>query len=429
MFRTVVRVAIALAVILVVPFAGAQTLPRPGGVAATADPSSGRIAFVMPDGRPATVDPATGRVRVLSPEPQRASFPSWSPDGRRVAFGTLTARAARVDVVDPLDLQLTSVYESPSDAPIYVSWGPSSDDLAMLAVDVEGMALHLLDVRSASSRIFARGSPFFWSWSRSGERMLVHRDVLGAGAVVGFTELSHFEVADPLPHPGVFQSPALSPTERFVAYATLTAGDVRRIVIAPSAPAPAGARDDEALETRELPHVGLASLAWHPRLDLLAAQRGAQGGFGSIVLLDAVTGDLEVVTPGRSLAFFWSPDGASIAYLTLRLDGPGFGDERRVSAALGVQDPGLPRLTVHVFDVASGRTREVADFVPTLLFVEQFLPFFDQYARSHRVWSPSGDALVFAALDPFGAPTITLFALDGSVTPLAQGEMPSFNVR
>jgi TolB protein len=31
---------------------------------------------------------------------------------------------------------------------------------------------------------------------------------------------------------------------------------------------------------------------------------------------------------------------------------------------------------------------------PTQLFLEQFLPFFDQYALSHLIWSPTSDALV-----------------------------------
>jgi TolB protein len=404
--------------------AGAETVPSGRALPVSA---FGHVAFVLPDGRPAMVDPVSGTVTVLSTEPQIASFPAWAPDGERVAFGTLTARAARVDVVDARRAGVASVYSSPSDAPIYVSWGPSGDLLAMLAVDREGLALHLVDVAAATSRLFSRGNPFFWSWSHDGDRLLVHRDVLGVEAVVGFTGLGDFDVRDPLPDPGVFQSPALSPSERYVAYATLSTGDVRRVVVAA---APGSLDDDVApIEKRELPHAGQAALAWHPRLDLLAVQRGKEDGFGALSLLDAVTGDLEHVVDGLSLAFFWSPDGESIAYLTLQLGSPGFGDERQVSASPLSQDPELPRLTIHVFDLATGVARELADFVPTVAFIEQYLPVFDQYARSHRVWSPASDALVFAAVGVDGQPVITLFGLDGSVTPLAAGEMPSFNVR
>ena len=410
-------VRVALLVVLAAAFAGAQ-----------APPPSAHVAFVLPDGRPAIVHPDSGAVTILAATPQQAAFPTWSPDGGRVAYGTLAAGAARVDVADAQGGSVRSVYASPSDAPIYLSWDPSGRVLAMLAVDRDGLALHLIDVASASSRLFARGSPFYWSWSRAGDRLLVHRDVLGVGALVGFTGLVDFEVPEPLPDPGVFQSPALAPSERFLAYATLAGGDVRRVVVAPAGGAAGSASSADETITREVPHHGQAAFAWHPRLDVLAIQRGVAGGYGALSLLDAVTGDLEVVVENGSLAFFWSPDGGSIAFLTLRFALPGFEGERRVRTA-AAPEASRARLAINVLDVATGLVREIADFVPTALFVEQFLPFFDQYARSHRVWSPRSDALVFSALDDAGTPMITLFGLDGAVTPLVAGEMPSFNVR
>ena len=407
---------VALPAVLAAASASAQ-VPTPAA----------HVVFVLPDGRPAIVHPDSGAVTMLATTPQRAAFPSWSPDGARVAYGTFAAAAARVDVADTRDGSVRSVYTSPSDAPIYLSWDPSGQVLAMLAVDRDGLALHLIDVASASSRLFARGSPFYWSWSRAGDRLLVHRDVLGVGALVGFTGLGDFEVAEPLPDPGVFQSPALSPSERYLAYATLSSGDVRRVVIAPAGGETRSASAAGESVTREVPHDGQASFAWHPRRDLLAIQRGVASGFGSISLLDAVTGDLEVVVENGSLAFFWSPDGGSIAYLTLRVVAPGFDGERQVRTAAAPNQGA--RIAINVLDVATGLVREIADFAPTGLFIEQFLPFFDQYARSHRVWSPRSDALVFSVLDDAGTPTITRFALDGAVTRLVAGEMPSFNVR
>jgi len=51
-------------------------------------------------------------------------------------------------------------------------------------------------------------------------------------------------------------------------------------------------------------------------------------------------------------------------------------------------------LGLSVVDVDSGESRLLTVFEPTNLFVNQFLPFFDQYALSHRVWSPDSQALV-----------------------------------
>ncbi|MBA2668620.1 MAG: hypothetical protein H0U69_16470 [Trueperaceae bacterium] len=428
-------IALPIAALLVASAVG-QPLPRAGVLAPS---MAAEIAFVLPDGMPAIVDGASGLVTPLAQGAMQASFPSWSPDGDRVAYTSLTSGRASVDVValrpahasagSPsgrvLAAPAVSVYGSRSDAPIYVSWSPAGDRLAILAVDVDGLALYLADADGGGSTLFSRGNPFFWSWDGAGERLLVHRDVLGVAPLVGFTALAGFDVTYPFPDPGVFQTPALSAGERFVAYATRTMGDTRRVVMTEArAFAPEPGPD---VIKRELPHAGQAAIAWHPHLDVLAIQRGEPNGFGSLALLYADSGDLVVLVEGGSLAYFWAPDGGSIAYLTLDWGGPGLGPERRVLSL--VQERDLPRLALKVVDVFTGLSEEIAIFEPTRSFVEQFLPFFDQYARSHRVWSPASDALVFSVLGPDGVGTVTRFGLDGSVTPLSQGEMPSYNVR
>jgi len=120
-----------------------------------------------------------------------------------------------------------------------------------------------------------------------------------------------------------------------------------------------------------------------------------------------------------------------IAFLTLQLAVPGVGPERLASLVpLPVShEPSRPQLLINVLDVDTRATRAVAGFAPSALFVEQYLPFFDQYARSHRVWSPASDALVFPAVGAGGVTMVTVFGLDGTITPLTAGEMPSWNVR
>jgi TolB protein len=41
-------------------------------------------------------------------------------------------------------------------------------------------------------------------------------------------------------------------------------------------------------------------------------------------------------------------------------------------------------------------TRRYAAFFPSRVLLRDYLPYFDQYAQSHRLWSPDGSAFVFA---------------------------------
>jgi TolB protein len=48
------------------------------------------------------------------------------------------------------------------------------------------------------------------------------------------------------------------------------------------------------------------------------------------------------------------------------------------------------------------------------VFVNQVLPFFDQYALSHRFWSPDGSSIVLPLDDNEGVSQLTLIPADGS---------------
>ena len=125
------------------------------------------------------------------------------------------------------------------------------------------------------------------------------------------------------------------------------------------------------------------------------------------------------------LAFFWSPDGRKLAYLTTAPTGG-----TRQVAQNAQSAPARLRLRVAYVDGTTvTQTDTIATFTPPATFLGQFLPFFDQYARSHQVWSPSSDALVFPAAGPGGSAQIVRFGLDGVQRVLAEGDMPFWNVR
>ena len=411
--------------------------------AALTDPA-GLIAYVAPDGRPALVDPQSGSRLLLVESPRRAQFPAWSPVGDAVSFIDFDLAGAGVDVYRFGDgsagaFERVRAFERVEEPPIYHGWSPDGRWLAVLASRGAGLALYLVPAPGRSSvnasadhrqvapgeaRLLATGAPFYWDWSPDGAALLVHRDVLTPNAEVGFTDLTSYALEAPFVDPGAFRSPAVSPSGAWVAYASRDGGDTRRAVLQRVAPHGAAQGTDAA--RRALPHAGFAAFAWHPRRDLVAIQRAlrpAPHGYGPIVTIDAVSGDLNGVTDDLSLAFWWSPDGGSIAYLTPVAGS--MGPEQQVR--LPVQAGGT-RLALRVADVATGLIRELGRFTPSPLFLNQYLPFFDQYARSHRLWSPASDALVVPVIEG-GASVLVLYGLDGSVRSLAPGDMPAWNVR
>jgi hypothetical protein len=51
--------------------------------------------------------------------------------------------------------------------------------------------------------------------------------------------------------------------------------------------------------------------------------------------------------------------------------------------------------------------------------VNQLLPYFDQYALSHRVWAPDSRSIVLPLVDPAGRDRLFVLPADGSDGPPA----------
>lgn len=388
--------------------------------------AAGLVAYVTLEGAPALVDPSSGARVQLDLVPQRAQFPAWSPDGSTVSVIATRSDGPGLDLYRLDRPGSQRAYVDAAAPPIYHGWSPGGTRLALLTSDAGSLALRLIDIdaggAAGDARRFAEGAPFFWDWSPDGDALLVHRNVMSAEAEVGITGLDAYVLDPSFAAPGAFQSPAFSPSGAWVSYATRDGGDTRRVVLERLV------SDDAAERRRELPHTGFTAFAWHPERDVLAVQRAVAGGphaYGPIVTIDAERGDLEPLVDDLALAFWWSPDGARVAYLA---PVPAARPEREQQVMARVQSPN-GRMALRVVEVASGDLRELARFTPSPLFVTQYLPFFDQYARSHRLWSPASDALVLPVVDPTGGRVLRVYGLDGSARTLAPGDMPAWNVR
>ena len=104
---------------------------------------------------------------------------------------------------------------------------------------------------------------------------------------------------------------------------------------------------------------------------------------------------------GDVLAFFWSPDGTRLAVVTI--DDflgplPEASTGRRAKPILQDAPPDVI-LTWWLVDAATGEATERDQFLPT---PQEFyiFQFFDQYAHSHRVWSPDSRYIVYCQRAP-----------------------------
>ena len=81
------------------------------------------------------------------------------------------------------------------------------------------------------------------------------------------------------------------------------------------------------------------------------------------------------------------------------------------------------QLELWVLEMESGVRNRLVTFRPTDLFLRQFLPYFDQYALSHRLWAPDGSALVLPVQEG-RAENIYVVPADGQQLRLiAEGEV------
>jgi TolB protein len=415
------------------------------GLAFISAHAQGRLAFITNSGQLATINADGSDLRTLTERDDAVfQFPAWSPAGNMLATIAASREGGQIVVVeDSLEPNSTVIYNSAQEAPFYLYWSPNGEVVSFLANHPSGIALHLANARAATSDLYALGSPFYWQWSADSEELLVHIGLVGDDTRLAFIPATmplsdvraRFDGLDNLEPPGLFRAPGIASSGNYLAYASQDASGNSRVIVQ-SYP--------DVINTdatrREFPHRGLTALAWNPMNDVLAFTSPdvqSPHSFGTLRLLDAETGDLEVVSDDLVIAFFWSPDGRYLAYLTpVQVQGEGVAqlrdelpndellNDELTAQGLTAQNQGFV-LDVVVVDV----TTEVLEpqflysFTPTQVFMNQFIPFFDQYALSHRVWSPTSDALALSAAVG-GRAQIAVLPLAGEPRLIADGTMP-----
>jgi TolB protein len=326
----------------------------------------GNLYIASPDGKErfALTDDASRR-RIYGQ-------PTWSPDGERIAWN-VRARDGTALLTSRYDGSGRTVLDVPF-LPFYIFWSPTGQQLAYLSswrvVDEASMALRLVDVGAQDKTIktLAAGQPFYFSWSPDGSQLLAHIDN------------ERVEVYDITPDGrdtqslvisgGAFSAPQWSADGKQLVYA-IADDQTQRLLVTDVAGQPL-----QDLTNYE----GRVSFLLSPddrQVAYVATDAEVEAStLGPLYVVDVETQRTRELSDRPVLAFYWSPDGSKLAFLTLDT----------VNGRIGLR-----------WNVWDGKaTRQYAGFFPSQELLQNYLPFFDQYAQSHRIWSPSSDAFVFA---------------------------------
>jgi TolB protein len=335
---------------------GSERIPSEGRLLIHTE--TGSIFSVRPDG--------SDRVDIAAPPAIGTHLqPTWSPEGDLIAYASATGTGGEIRVVgsDGADLRSVEV----DAAPFYLCWSPDGSRIATLGPSpATGIEALVVDVGAELTvRRLGGGQPFYFSWAPDGEAVLSN---------VGGARLADQPLGgDPVvisESPALFQAPDWDGERRVFA----VAGGPGGVLIAEE-----GGERQEVVEFSGAISFDLAGdrLAYLVSGDgqVVAARREAleRALPGVLTVVDLESGEQTAAGRDGVLAFQWSPDGASLLFL---------------------RAAGDAELRWHVWSPEV--TMDFEAFVPTRLYLSQYLPFFDQYARSQTQWSPASDAFAYA---------------------------------
>lgn len=371
----------------------AQTPPPP----TTEPPSvgqSGRLAYVGGDGNIYVTTADRSEVIAVTDDatapPENSGFSyhrvAWSPDGQ-LAYASVERTGNQAD-------STLYVAESPGALPqviaqddehffIYIHWspapcptGPQCRYLAyLIEKEAEQIGLHLvkLEAQQSEDRLLGQGRPFYFGWMPNGQQMVWHTG--GSSRFNSEAQLTAYDIERNLtkiiPHlPASFLAPAWSPQgERWLATITNDDDDIIQSF---------GVEPPVSLTKTPAGHQ--TAFVWSPdgqQVAYASVRNITDPFYGPIHIFELATGESRQLTGNsfRVNGFFWSPDGQKLAYLH----------------KVAFEEPWLQW---RVVDLIEGEERGYNVFNPSFQ-MRYVLGSFDQYAQSHRFWSPDGRYLVY----------------------------------
>jgi TolB protein len=392
---------------------------------------AGQIAYIGVDYNVYTLSLAENEIETLTENAGQEDdnlliyqWPTWSTDGRLAYFGVSLGGGSNSQTTDVYlsdgSVAGELVYSGEDEAFNYAYWAPGDcaaggmcRNLAVLLSSRAANGLFIELIREHDGEIVSeqigRGAPFYYSFSPDGARMLWQRN----SQRMDIYDIESGEIIESLAQsPGQFFAPAWSPVDdRYLFGVEGSELNATDLIIAANG----------EIQTLAENLAGPVYFSWSPDGNKIAytAQRGP------IFVYDPVEEAIVArSSDSATVSFFWSPDSQSIAYVTLS-EAPGSfsanaATEARQAALAQPQNP--TKLAWSVLDAETGATRRYTEFIPTR-DMAYLLTYFDQFAQSHRVWSPDSQHLIYGELTDDDDPVITLLnVMDEDSVPLSIAE-------
>lgn len=310
-----------------------------------------------------------------------ASQPTWSRDGTRLAWGSVSAERQAVLVQDFGEDGLPSGEALPSNAegaPVfYLQWNGADERLVYIRNSSNRGLVEVGTVEPASPAVAAgEGAPFFISWGPETDRIVGHVNEQSIELYeVGDGETAEF--APVLENGGGFSAPAWADDARVLVvldgqlqYLDVDTGETESIIEVPNA--------IRFVLSPDRTKIAYQTLGGSTGPELIST-RAANTTDASLFVLDLATGDQTLVTEQLAVAWEWSPDNEKLAWLQASI----IGGRPSGSWSFWSADGPLPS--------ASG-----PDFNLSGKYGRNYLPFFAQYAQSVTGWAPDSSAFAFA---------------------------------
>lgn len=318
------------------------------------DPSGRAVLCPLEDG---------GRIRVggeatMAAARVQARTAAWSAAGQWAAVSFDSGdvdwvRQIRVESPDrPGSRELV-----PAVTAFYLGASPCGRMLSHLSPGPLGLELGVSTIDGGALAVIERGQPLFWAWSPDSTQLAVHVE---DRVLIVDADGSNPQVITE--QAGSFLTPWWMPD-----------GSVLYREDGLTARSPDGSTHRLGIDA------GAGRFALDPDGRRVALIDRHEDG-PALFVVDLLTDERTLVTDERTAAFFWSPDGRHLA-------------------ALVVAGPAELQWAVH----DGGELLRLAPFRPAPAWLREVLPFFEQYAHSHAVWSADGTHLVAPGIDADGS--------------------------